>query len=279
MTDKTSDLVCRRISSELKDKILENSVFILFLLPPKGGGGKRVECFISSDGSDSTGNGSESAPYATLPVAIQRTVVRYNNYDSYRFYFLSDYLETKEIQAPRNKTIVIDSSVYGNTHNVHFDALLKSYNGIIYGRGLVFNAGLDVSENSFLVLDGPANTFNLSSTKPGLIVRYGSQCQISSSLTINATAASNVIYCSNQSRTIIRRGTHKLTGSSSCLFNVTNGSSLLVSRNASFSASNLGTFKKYSVSYGSQLLTDGRGESFFPEGMTEGTKDDTSQII
>ena len=38
MTDKTSDLVCRRISSELKDKILENSVFVA----PKGGGGANV---------------------------------------------------------------------------------------------------------------------------------------------------------------------------------------------------------------------------------------------
>ena len=229
--------------------------------------------YISADGSDSAGDGSQEKPYKTVAAAVKAgTLV--NTAGSTQIIPLTDITESglTIIQSP--KTVF---NTTGSGHKIVFTSNVRLAYGSYELRNCEFQDGLDITENSYALLAGC--TFNgRTGDDYCLRVRYGTTAAVEAcTFDVTAGARQSGIAAYNMATVIMNAGL-VFRGSFDSLFKSVAYGDFRLTGNTNTPDTAQAQGSRYQLGLHSTLSLSGRGEEVLGSALTAGTKDKSCSV-
>lgn len=262
----TSNLVTSKIDKALADKIVKDRI--------KSAGNTVINIYVSANGSDETGDGSQEKPYKTIQ-HIQLNVLPYL-YSANRVFIvpLTDIVEDQMTNINHFLGyLTINTTVSG--HTITFNKRIQLLKSKVAFYNNIFENGLDANEKSYSVAENcifKTNTLN----SPGFRSRYGSLAVLTNNTYQSTTDGTIALNCYDYSYIHINQNS-TFIGAFLRLVDCMNNGVIYFKEGTTF-ATTEATGDKYLLRYDSTLNLIGRGDSIFGDHLTAGTKDESSVI-
>lgn len=229
--------------------------------------------YVSANGDDSTGDGTQERPFKTLSAALRAgTFVK--TAGSIQIVPLTDIEENDALRVAHYEKVLINTT--GSGHRIVFASNVRLADGNYALNNCEFGGGCDFTENS---LGSVADcTFQSSSEDYCLRIRYGSIVAVSR-ITFETSGNGNrsgvVIY---NSSTIVMNSGIVFRGNFASLFKAPEFGSIFLAGGNNMPDTSEAQGTRYDIRNHSALALLGRGELVLGEHLSPGTKDESSSV-
>lgn len=261
----TSNLVTSKIDKALADKIVKDRI--------KSAGNTVINIYVSANGSDETGDGSQGKPYKTINHIFSNVLSKVYSSNQIIIIPLTDIVENQRLIF-NQLTPYIGLNTQNSGHTITFNSKYRTESCKIEHNHCVFNEGVECSEQSYLYFR--ECTFKKGSSSCPLTCYYSSTCILENAVIDGETNNVSGINCSSCAVVHIRNAitfkgafSYLVRANSQGVYSVLTGVSFITTEASG---------AKYSLIFDSVLNLQGQGDSIFGDHLTDGTKDESSVI-
>lgn len=261
----SNNFAANRITKSLQEKIRSGLV---------QGKNAKVNIYVSAEGSDSTGDGTQAKPYKTINHVLVFVVPYINCTYGIRINALTP-LECDQT-AFQGRNSILEFKGTSADAMITFIGALSVQKGSFQFSHCIFNKGVDIYQHGFAeIVDSEIK--QSKSTEYMLRVRYASSANVyRTNFTSALEKIKSCISVNTFSSMVLSSGDFTISGNFDDLIKLNNQSDALVSCISNVLGSPTG--KAYNVTLGSSLNLCGEGVSALPSTLTEGTIDSSSFI-
>lgn len=256
----------KKIDKALADSIVKDRI--------KTTGSTAINIYVSANGSDETGTGSQEKPYKTIQ-HIQLNVLPYlYSANKISIVPLTDIVEDQMTDINHFLGYLLINTTYSG-HTITFNNRIQVIKSKVTFSNNVFEQGLDCSEKSYVVAGNCIfKTKNLG--LPAFRINYGSLAILSNNTYQSTTDGTFALRCYDYAYIHIRQNSTFIGAFLRLLDCFSNGVIYFV--DSTTITTTEATGEKYSLRYDSTLNLTGRGDNIFGDHLTAGTKDESSVI-
>lgn len=266
----TSNLIASKITKDLADKLKD------YILQGGGvvtsSGSKNIDIYVSANGSDSTGDGTQAKPYKTINYIVMH-VLPYIHTDTVIYIHpLTDITEDSFSGFMGKNGVIINQQAQ---HTITFNRTIGLRNGVYSFFNCVFNKACDLVEKGYGYFNNC--TFNPVTNIQSLRCRYQSFASVYTATFIMDNSVSKMAMACYDHSFIHLAGTLTFKGDCTYLMEALAKGSIYIVRKATINTSQA-TGAKYFIHEHSNLILVKRGDAIFGDNLTAGTVDESSKV-
>ena len=236
-------------------------------------GNLAVNIYVSANGSNENGDGSQERPYRTIE-HIKSFVLPYLQTNaSITIVPLTDIVEEQFTGFNQSRWVSFNNKDSG--HTITFNKQINLMTGKYTFNNCIFADGVDLNEAAYIVSEDC--TFKFSTSLNGCFrCRYSSTALLYNAVLQSDTSVQYAVACYDNAYIKIYNGI-TFSGDFNQLFYIVNQGSVFIASNVTLNTT-ASSGLKYVLSCASVLNLSNRGDGIFGEHLTAGTKDESSII-